>query len=66
MADDGFILGGNKKTMFNQSPLKFLETFMSQVQKDCQEIDKTHIGKIMSGMILYPSNFQPSTEIPRR
>lgn len=45
VADDGFILGGNKKTMFNQSPLKFLGTFMSQVQKDCQELTRPILAK---------------------
>lgn len=43
MADDGFILGDNDKTMFSKSPLKFLETLMSQIRKDCQVIDKTHV-----------------------
>lgn len=66
VADDGFILGGNGRTTFSQSPLKFLGALMSQVRKDCQEIDKTHVGKILSGMILCPSDFQPSTELPRR
>lgn len=66
VADDGFILGGNGKTTFSRSPLKFLEDFMSQVRKECQEIDKTHIGKIVAGGILCPSDFQDSTEMPIR
>ena len=66
VADDGFILGDNNKTTFSQSPLKFLETLMSQVRKDCQAIDKTHVGKILSGLVLCPSDFQPPVEIPRR
>ena len=39
---------------------------MSQVQKECQAIDKMHVGKILSGIILYPSDFQPSVKIPGR
>lgn len=66
VADDGFILGGNGKTTFSQSPLKFLEGFMSQVRKECQEIDKTHVGKIVAGSILCPSDFQDSAEMPIR
>ena len=66
VADDGFILGENEKTTFSRSPLKFLEALMSQVRKDCQVIDKTHLGKILRGMILCPSDFQPSAELPRR
>lgn len=66
VADDGFILGENEKTTFSKSPLKFLEALMSQVRKDCQAVDKTHVGKILSGMILCPPDFQPSAELPRR
>lgn len=66
VADDGFILGGNGKTTFSQSPLKFVEGFMSQVRKECQEIDKTHVGKIVVGSILCPSDFQGSAEMPLR
>lgn len=63
VADDSFILGENEKTTFSKNPLKFLEALMSQVWKDCQAIDKTHVGKILSGIILYPSDFQPSVKI---
>lgn len=66
VADDGFILGENEKTTFSKSPLKFLEALMSQVRKDCQAIDKTHVGKILSGIILYPSDFQSSVVLARR
>lgn len=59
--DDGFILGGNGKTTLSQSQLKFLEALMSQVRKECQEIDKTHVGNIVAGSILCPSDFQSYT-----
>lgn len=66
VANDGFILGENERTTFSRSPLKFLDALMCQVRKDCQAIDKTHVGKILSGVILHPSDFQPSMEIPSR
>ena len=65
VADDGFILGENERTTFSKSPMKFLEALMSQVRKDCQGIDKTHVGKILSGVILHPSDFQPSVNVQR-
>lgn len=62
VAADGFIkqgIQGTKKN-FSQSPLKFLEVLMSQIRKDCQDIGRTHIGKIVSGQLLLPLDFQES------
>lgn len=59
VASDGFIVRGNEglKTHFCQSPLKFFKILMSQIQKDCQEIEKTHIGQIVDDHLLCPSDF---------
>lgn len=59
VAADGFIVQGNQasSTAFHQSPLKFLKVLMSQIRKDCQEIDKTHLGHIVDGRLLCPSDF---------
>lgn len=59
VASDGFIVRGNEgsKTHFRQSPLKFFKVLMSQIRKDCQEIEKTHIGQIVDGRLLCPSDF---------
>ncbi|KAJ5724234.1 hypothetical protein N7488_002269 [Penicillium malachiteum] len=59
VAADGFILSGNEDTRssFTQSPLKFLAILMSQIRKDSREISKTHMGKIMEGCLLLPSDF---------
>ncbi|KAH8424368.1 uncharacterized protein LDX57_002119 [Aspergillus melleus] len=61
---DGFILqGGNKsKTPFQQSPLKFLRIFLSEIRKDCRDIHKTHLGRIVNGRLLHPSDFEDSPE----
>ncbi|RMJ25082.1 hypothetical protein PHISP_04065 [Aspergillus sp. HF37] len=60
VAADGFIVQGNEgtTTTFRQSPLKFLKVLMSQIRKDCQEVDKTHIGRIVDGRLLSPSDFE--------
>ncbi|OQD78015.1 hypothetical protein PENANT_c098G01996 [Penicillium antarcticum] len=62
VAADGFIKRGfpGMKTDFSQSPLKFLEILMSQIRKDCQRIGRTHIGKIISGQLLFPLDFEES------
>ncbi|PYH42617.1 uncharacterized protein BP01DRAFT_404617 [Aspergillus saccharolyticus JOP 1030-1] len=60
VAADGFIVGGKDKpkTTFSQSPLKFLKILMSQIRKDCQDISKTHLGKIIDGVLLTPEDFR--------
>ncbi|KAJ6005943.1 hypothetical protein N7451_003887 [Penicillium sp. IBT 35674x] len=62
VAADGFIKQGiqGAKKSFSESPLKFLEVLMSQIRKDCQEIGRTHIGKIVGGQLLFPLDFQES------
>lgn len=59
VAADGFILAKGELSIrtFTQSPLKCLKTLMSQIRKDGQEISKTHLGKILDGKLLYPSDF---------
>ncbi|KAE8334599.1 hypothetical protein BDV24DRAFT_170024 [Aspergillus arachidicola] len=59
VAADGFIIEGHteSKSTFHQSPLKFLKVLLSQIRKDGQEIDKTHLGKILDGKLLHPDEF---------
>lgn len=59
VAADGFIIHGGQdsKTTFTQSPLKFLSVLLSQIRKDCQKIDKTHMGQILDGRLLSPADF---------
>ncbi|KAL4951222.1 hypothetical protein BDW69DRAFT_42194 [Aspergillus filifer] len=58
---DGFILsapnGNQLPSTFKNSPLKFLKVLMSQIRKDGQEIDKTHIGRILDGKLLTEKDF---------
>lgn len=62
VAADGFIKPGcdGNKSVFSHSPLKFLEVLMSQIRKDSQRIERTHIGKIVTGRLLFPEDFQQS------
>ena len=62
VAADGFIKQSipGQRDGFSQSPLKFVEVLMSQIRKDCQAIGRTHIGKIVDGQLLFPTDFQES------
>ena len=33
---------------------------MSEIRKDCQRIGRTHLGKIISGQLLFPFDFEES------
>ncbi|KAL2816576.1 hypothetical protein BDW59DRAFT_166300 [Aspergillus cavernicola] len=59
VALDGFILESKKMLMtnFDQSPLTFLRVLMSLIRKECQKIGKTHMGKLLDGKLLSPSDF---------
>ncbi|RDW69108.1 uncharacterized protein DSM5745_08868 [Aspergillus mulundensis] len=58
---DGFILEANDGRAlpgeFQNSPLKFLKVLMSTIRKDGQEIDKTHLGKLLDGKLLFEADF---------
>ncbi|RAK76570.1 uncharacterized protein BO72DRAFT_497067 [Aspergillus fijiensis CBS 313.89] len=59
VAADGFIVEQQEAgAKFTKSPLRFLRVFMSQIRKDGQEIDKTHLGKILDGKLLLMADFQ--------
>ncbi|OJZ80454.1 hypothetical protein ASPFODRAFT_147945, partial [Aspergillus luchuensis CBS 106.47] len=59
VAADGFIVENQQAgAKFTQSPLRFLKVFMSRIRKDGQEIDKTHLGKILDGKLLLMADFQ--------
>jgi hypothetical protein len=60
VAADGFILAGGEHSSatFTKSPLKFLKMHLSQIRKNGQDIDKTHLGKLVDGKLLCASDFQ--------
>lgn len=63
VAADGFILsrgmenGVSSKPRFRSSPVQFLKILISQIRRNCEDIDKTHIGKILNGELLQPEDF---------
>lgn len=64
VAADGFIqAAANSPEMpstFRSSPLNFLMVLMSQIRRDGQEIDKTHVGQVLDGKSLRVDDFQDS------
>ncbi|EXJ94345.1 hypothetical protein A1O1_02739 [Capronia coronata CBS 617.96] len=67
IAADGFIVRDadssgriptTSTSTFLQSPVPFLRTLMMQIRNHCEEIDKTHMGAILGGRLLCPSDFE--------
>ncbi|KAF9894652.1 hypothetical protein FE257_006540 [Aspergillus nanangensis] len=65
VAADGFIVASiqQAETKFARSPLKFFKVLMSKIRKDGQEIDKTHLGKILDGKLSIVRQFGPPREV---
>ena len=62
----GFIVDSDQsmesKAEFQTSPLKFLKVHMTKVRRNGEGIDKTHIGKILGGALLYANDFETPAE----
>ncbi len=62
VAADGFIVndgsdGRSSRSSFSDSPVKFLKMLMTKIRRNCEGIDKTHMGMILDGRLLRPSDF---------
>ncbi|CZR56907.1 uncharacterized protein PAC_06796 [Phialocephala subalpina] len=59
VAADGFILQNDKvKSTFKNSPTRFLKVLMTKVRRNCESIEKTHMGKILDGRLLTRADFE--------
>lgn len=58
---DGFIPPGLaalvNKSSFTKSPVAFFRALLSKIRQDCEAIDKTHMGKILAGVLLTEEDF---------
>ncbi|KAH9434725.1 hypothetical protein MCOR02_003688 [Pyricularia oryzae] len=59
---DGFVdpalnPGKSLKHSFEHSPVGFLKVYLTKVRRDCESIEKTHMGKILNAVILRPEDF---------
>lgn len=62
VAADGFIIrDGNGRrpsaSGFRESPVPFLHVFLTQIRRACEGLGKTHMGAVLDGRLLQPSNF---------
>ena len=60
---DGFIEpsedpdDGNRSTVFKHSPTRFFQAVMTKIRRQCETIDKTHMGRLLSGELLTEEDF---------
>ena len=54
---DGFVLPPMGKWMLKESPIRFLRELM-KIRRDGEEIVKTHLGKVLNGVLLGESDFE--------
>jgi hypothetical protein len=57
VASDGFIVRGNTSN-FTNSPVKFLYVLMTRIRRDCDGIEKTHMGRVLNGTLLEKIEFE--------
>lgn len=68
IAADGFIISQNgsvgpgSQSTFQDSPVKFLKVLMTKIRRNCESIEKTHLGQILDGKILLPADFVKSED----
>ncbi|KAI3325697.1 hypothetical protein HD806DRAFT_552951 [Xylariaceae sp. AK1471] len=62
IAADGFIfldhagrVGG--ESGFHASPVEFFKIFLTKIRRNCEAIDKTHMGHILDNRLLSPEDF---------
>ncbi|KAI9824844.1 MAG: hypothetical protein M1819_000796 [Sarea resinae] len=56
---DGFITSTSAgKTVFRDSPVEFLKVLMTKIRRNCEGIEKTHLGKILQGGLLEETDFE--------
>ncbi|KAE9371942.1 hypothetical protein N431DRAFT_456702 [Stipitochalara longipes BDJ] len=68
VAADGFIVHGGassgvSNSAFTASPVKFLRVLLTKIRRNCEGIDKTHMGKILDGILLLPADFGDDEEV---
>lgn len=63
VAADGFIISRDDENVdtttptFRTSPVQFFKILIAQIRRNCEDIDKTHIGKILNGDLLQLGDF---------
>ncbi|KAN0110108.1 hypothetical protein V8E51_006495 [Hyaloscypha variabilis] len=68
VAADGFVIkrggsSGVSTSTFTASPVQFLRILLTKIRRNCEGIDKTHMGKILDGRLLLPADFDEDKEM---
>lgn len=68
IAADGFIIRDcngqlNPTSSFRDSPVTCLRVLMTKIRKNCEEIEKTHMGAILGGRLLRRSDFGENNDV---
>ena len=54
---DGLVTPTPRKKGFTNSPVGFLKVFLTKTRRNCEGIEKTHLGKILNGELLEEADF---------
>jgi hypothetical protein len=54
---DGFIIPAPGANGFKDSPVKFFKVLVTKIRRNCEGIEKTHLGKILHGGLLEEADF---------
>ncbi|KAF7548332.1 hypothetical protein G7Z17_g7109 [Cylindrodendrum hubeiense] len=52
--------GGMNKSGFSTSPAEFLKILMTKIRGNCDGIEKTHMGRVLDGVLLTQEDFKES------
>ncbi|KAL7900457.1 hypothetical protein HDV64DRAFT_291009 [Trichoderma sp. TUCIM 5745] len=64
LGPDGFIPPGVNvghfvnKSGFTRSPVQFIKVLVAKIRRNCETVEKTHIGKILDGILLKEEDFE--------
>ncbi|KAL7926442.1 hypothetical protein ACQKWADRAFT_328227 [Trichoderma austrokoningii] len=64
LGPDGFIPPGAgsglvvNKSEFTKSPVQFLKVLATKIRRNCETVEKTHMGKILDGVLLTEEDFE--------
>ncbi|KAI0416066.1 hypothetical protein F5X98DRAFT_388453 [Xylaria grammica] len=46
------------------SPVEFFKILLTKIRRNCEAIDKTHMGRILDNQLLSPEDFQSGSDLP--
>lgn len=55
---DGFVVPAIGKWGLQNSPVSFLKVLLTKVRRNCEGVEKTHIGKVLDGALLEERDFK--------